>query len=236
MAHGPDLEYWRDRTRQFGEASVGYGCNEKSIRWDNYVRERAISRLITVGPGTSVLDVGTAGGYWAIKFARAGATVTGLDFNEEILKIAAQSARASDVEVEWVNSPLEEASIADDSFDVVLSVTCLQHITERDRQAEAVRVILRSLKPGGLFVLLEDTVRGNDRANGYMLSRTQRSWIELIESQGGRLVDYTGVSFVRFKVKRIPASLAARADLLLGGIPALKGWASVTAFSFGVRE
>ena len=146
MKREDDLGYWKERTQQFGGASVGWACNERLIRWDNYLRERAIARLVTIRPGMKVLDAGTAAGYWAIKYALAGATVTGLDFNEDILEIARENARQAGVEAEWVRSPLEEADLPPAFFDVVLSVTCLQHVAETARQEEAVRRILRSLR------------------------------------------------------------------------------------------
>jgi ubiquinone/menaquinone biosynthesis C-methylase UbiE len=228
-----DLEYWKDRTRRFGEASIGYGCNERLIRWDNVLRERAISRLVTIRPGLHVLDVGTASGYWAVKYARAGAVVTGLDFNEDILRVAREKARAAGVDVTWISSPLEEANLPGGHFDLVLSVTCLQHITDRERQEAAVACILRALKPGGVFVLLEDTVRDDGRVNEYMRSHSQRGWIDLVESQGAHLVDFTGVSFVRFKLRRVPAAVQARIDAALGKMDRFRARATVTAFAFG---
>ena len=162
MAYSYDknLGYWKERTRKFGAASIGYGCNEKLIYWDNFLREHAISRLVTIKPGMKVLDAGTGTGYWAIKCAKIGSSVTGLDFSEELLQFAVAKARQADVEINWRHTALEEADLPADFFDIALSVTCLQHITERGRQVEAVRRILQSLKTGGVFVLVEDTVVG----------------------------------------------------------------------------
>ncbi len=236
MKREEDLGYWKERTRRFGGASVGWACNERMIRWDNFLREHAIARLVTIRPGMSVLDAGTAGGYWAVRFALAGATVTGLDFNEDILEIAEANARQAGVDVEWMSSPLEEADLPREFFDVVLSVTCLQHVAETARQEEAVRRILRSLRSDGIFVLLEDTFRENIRDTDYMLARSQKGWIDLVESQGARVLDYTGVSFLRFRTRRVPPVLWARIDSVLGRIARLRSRATVTAFAFGVRK
>ena len=236
MKREEDLGYWKERTRRFGGASVGWACNERMIRSDNILRERAIARLVTIRPGMKVLDAGTAAGYWAIKFALAGATVTGLDFNEDILKIAQANARQAGVEVEWISSPLEEANLPRAFFDVVLSVTCLQHVAEAARQEKAVRRILHSLRPDGIFVLVEDTVRDDVGDADYMLARSQEGWIGLVESQGGRVLDYTGVSFLRFRTGRIPPVLWAGIDSVLGRVGRLRSRATVTAFAFGVQK
>jgi SAM-dependent methyltransferase len=232
MAVNKDLEYWRARTKQFGKASIGYGCKSRFIYWDNFLRSRAISRLCPVRPGMNILDVGTGTGYWAIKFARCGAKVTALDFNADILEIAQTEARKANVEIRWMLGALEEAQLPPASFDAALSITCLQHITERGRQEEAVRRILRSLKPGGVFVLLEDTVDCEPKEDGYLLTYPQKEWIGLVESQGSRLIDFTGVSFVRFQFRQLPVLFSVGTDLILGHLPWVRHRAKVTAFAF----
>jgi ubiquinone/menaquinone biosynthesis C-methylase UbiE len=237
MKREDDLGYWKERTREHGGASVGYACNERMIRWDNVLRERAIKRFVTIRPGMNVLDAGTAAGYWAIKFAQAGANVTGLDFNPGILELAEANAQEAGVEVKWQSGALEEAELPQSFFDVVLSITCLQHVAEPARQLEAVRRVLRSLRPDGVFVLIEDTPSENDAsADNYRLSYTHRGWIELVESQGGRILGYTGVSFLRFGPRRIPPVVWAGIDSVLGGIPSLRSRATVSAFAFGVKK
>lgn len=235
MADEKDLSYWRERTREHGGAGVGYNCSEKLIRLDNIVRGRAISQFVKFRPGMRVLDVGTASGYWAIRAAMKGAEVTGLDFNQDILEIADERAREAGVKITWVDGALEDAGFSDESFDAVLSITCLQHITDPERQKKAIQVILRSLKPNGVFVLLEDTKPPNQAKNEYLLSSTQQQWIDLVKSQGARLIGYTGVSFVRFKWRKVPA-VCAGVDYVLGTIPGLRHRAKVTAFAFGVAR
>jgi len=237
MKREDDLGYWKERTRQHGGSSVGYACNERMIRWDNVLRGRAINRLVSVRPGMNVLDAGTAAGYWAIRFAREGARVTGLDFNPDILELAEANAREAGVEVEWQSGALEEADLPRSFYDVVLSVTCLQHVAEPGRQKEAVRRVLHALRPDGVFVLIEDTPAVEDTSSdSYRLSHTQRGWIELVESQGGRLLDFTGVSFLRFGRRPIPAAVWATIDLVLGTISGVRSRAVVSAFAFGVRQ
>src|SRR6516162_8316630 len=97
------------------------------------------------------LGFGKGAGYLGIKCAKNGSSVTGLDFSEELLQIAVAKARQADVEITWRHTALEQADLPANFFDIALSVTCLQHITERERQLEAVRRILQSLKTGGVF-------------------------------------------------------------------------------------
>lgn len=232
MAYQKDLAYWKERARKFGAASIGYGCNERLIRWDNLLRAQAISRLVTIKPGMRVLDVGTGTGYWAIRCARAGAIVTGLDFSEDLLKIADANAREAGVTVSWLHTALEQADLPEEGFDVVLSVTCLQHITERRRQEEAIRRLLRSLKPHGVLVLVEDTPVGDQRFGDYIMTYPQDGWITLVQSLGARILKFIGVSFLRFEHARVPVRVAVVVDFLMGRIPWLKRRATVSAFAF----
>ena len=235
MAYSYDknLAYWKERTKKFGAASIGYNCNEKLIYWDNVLRGHAISRLVTIKPGMKVLDSGTGTGYWAIKCAKNGSSVTGLDFSEELLQIAVAKARQADVEITWRHTALEQADLPANFFDIALSVTCLQHITERERQLEAVRRILQSLKTGGVFVLVEDTVVGDESpVSHYMLTYPQHGWISLVQSQGAQILKFLGVSFLRFSYAHVPPQVCAALDLMFGYVPWYRERATVTAFAF----
>ena len=164
---------------------------------------------------------------------KIGSSVTGLDFSEELLQFAVAKARQADVEITWRHTALEEADLPADFFDIALSVTCLQHITERGRQVEAVRRILQSLKTGGVFVLVEDTVVGGEPlVSDYMLTYPQHVWISLVQSQGAQILKFIGVSFLRFAYTRIPPQVCAVLDFIAGYVPWCRERATVTAFAF----
>lgn len=227
-----DRAYWQERTGRFGAASVGYGCDDRLIRWDNARRARALLRLVRITPGMRVLDVGTGAGYWAIRYAKLGAAVTGLDFCEDLLRVAEARARSAGVEIAWLCTPLEQAVLPPDTFDLVTSITCLQHITDEARQRQAIQRILRSLKPHGIFLLVEDTIVGQPREDDYMRTYSQQGWIELLRSQGAEIVGYVGVSFLRFRFIRVLAPLCVALDSILGKIRWFAPRATVTAFAF----
>lgn len=232
MSENRDLIYWKERTKKFGEMGVVFRNNEKLMRLDNSLRRKALTRLVKIRPNMKILDVGTGAGYWAIECAKAGAEVTGLDFNEEILNIAAQNAQRAGVKVNWLQGILEEVPLPEDFFDLILSITCVQHITEEPRQAKAIKNILKSLRSDGIFVLIEDTRVQNARAGNYMLTYSQNGWINLVQGQGAKVIDFTGVSFLRFRHRWLPMRLSAGVDSMLGFTSFFKERAVVTAFAF----
>ena len=135
------------------------------------------------------------------------------------MQIAAANARHAGVEISWLHAAVEKADLPQDFFDIALSVTCLQHITDRERQMEATRRILRSLKPGGVFVLVEDTPLRDSVVSDYMVTYPQHDWISLVQSQGAEVRNFLGISFLRFDCfSRLPPQVAVAIDLMLSHI------------------
>ena len=99
--------------------------------------------------GLRLLDVGCGGGLLAERFAREGASVTGIDLSRESLFAARRHARAGVVEIDYVNANAESFPFLDSAFDAVVSTDFLEHVTDLDRVvSESARV----LKPSGLFL------------------------------------------------------------------------------------
>jgi 2-polyprenyl-3-methyl-5-hydroxy-6-metoxy-1,4-benzoquinol methylase len=87
----------------------------------------AIARLAGPIAARTVLDVGTGTGRIALFLARAGASVTGLDASEEMLKVARERAMAEHAEVQFVAGDAHALNFPDQSFDVVVSSRMLMH-------------------------------------------------------------------------------------------------------------
>ena len=101
-----------------------------------------VVRRAAPGPGEDVLDVACGTGNAAVRAARAGTRVTGLDLAPKLLAIA----RAQAPDITWVEGDAQDLPFADASFDVVLSVFGCMFAPDHQRTA---REILRVLRPGG---------------------------------------------------------------------------------------
>lgn len=241
MTNLDDRGYWDRRAAQYGCDSVGYGCSPRRVRYDNWLRQRAIDCLLPISPGMEALDVGTGTGKWAIKFAKAGASVVGVGISSVMLEMAQDQAEVAGVEVKWINTGLEDLQLPTRSFDAVTSVTCFQHITDEDRFLAAVHNVVRVTKPGGTIVVLEDTpIQSHcvaDRSSHtYIHMRTQEEWKAVFESSGVNLVDWVGVSFLRLRFHRLLDPVCVLVDTLLQYIPGFRSGAPVTAFAFRVPQ
>lgn len=121
---------------------------------------RTVERLSThldghLGPGQSVLDIGSGYGGLARALARRfGCHATGLNISEVQnaygRERTAEVGLSGKVDIAWGN--FEDMPFDGESFDVVVSMDAMLHSGNRERVvAEAARV----LKPGGRFVFTD---------------------------------------------------------------------------------
>jgi SAM-dependent methyltransferase len=77
--------------------------------------------------GRTVLDVGTGTGRMAMLFAKAGASVTGIDASDEMLTVARERAAAGHLAVQFMIGDAHKLEFPDQSFDVIVSSRVLMH-------------------------------------------------------------------------------------------------------------
>jgi SAM-dependent methyltransferase len=81
----------------------------------------ALLEALAAQPGERVLDVATGTGEVALRAARLGAQVTGLDIAPALLEQARVKADRESLDVEWVEGNAEALPFDDGSFDVACS-------------------------------------------------------------------------------------------------------------------
>jgi ubiquinone/menaquinone biosynthesis C-methylase UbiE len=96
--------------------------------------------------GMDVLDVGCGQGIDLVRYARAGARVTGMDLTPRHVELAGRHLEAAGLSGNVVVGDAEQLPFADDSFDRVSSNGVLHHTPDI---AAALREIRRVLRPGG---------------------------------------------------------------------------------------
>lgn len=131
-----------------------------SVVWGNGPYERMprhyqplldhLVQAAAVGPGERVLDVGTGTGALAVRLAREGAVVTGVDLAPALVDTARRLAAAEGVDVDYQVGDAEDLPYVDACFDVVTSsVGAIFAPDHRRVAAELARVC----RPGGRLVL-----------------------------------------------------------------------------------
>jgi demethylmenaquinone methyltransferase/2-methoxy-6-polyprenyl-1,4-benzoquinol methylase len=127
--------------------------------------KRTVVRLARVTRGDRALDVCCGTGDLAMLMAREGASVTGLDFSEEMLAVARERAGASgrnsptacgnaetSPSPEYVTGDAQELPFADDNFDAVTVGYGLRNLASWER---GLQEMTRVAKPGGRILVLD---------------------------------------------------------------------------------
>lgn len=116
-------------------------------------RKKATDKII-VGPD-KILDLCCGTADWSIMLAQrfSHASVTGLDFSQEMLKIAQQKVSQAEVtNVTLMTGDAMQLNFPDNSFDVVTIGFGLRNVPDANK---VLQEIYRVLRPGGQLICLE---------------------------------------------------------------------------------
>lgn len=154
------------------------GWSDWANRAIDYAHRQAMARALRYlsmqfadWSGLRVLDLGCGRGRWSRMYSARGAKVVGLDISVDALRVLSAELRAG----HFVCGDVSMPPLADNSFDLVNSVTVIQHLPY-DRQGPAVHSVARVLRPGGYFVMLENI---SDFECEYVYPRAADDWMAL---------------------------------------------------------
>jgi SAM-dependent methyltransferase len=122
---------------------------------------RQLLRLMQLGGGERVLEIGPGTGYYSLAVAASldTGTLDVLDVRPEFIEHVMRRAQAADVgNVRPTVGDGSTLPYTDDSFDVAFMVTVLGEIPD---QGAALRELLRVLRPGGQLVVGESLAGGD---------------------------------------------------------------------------
>ena len=123
------------------------------IKW----RKKVVAMIAATNP-QNVLDVATGTGDLAINLAETGANkIIGLDISAGMLSVGKKKIKEENLDqtIEMVQADSENLPFEDNHFD---AITVAFGIRNFETLEKGLAEILRVLKPGGLFVILETSV------------------------------------------------------------------------------
>jgi tRNA (uracil-5-)-methyltransferase TRM9 len=126
--------------------------NQIASGWYNF-RHRSIFRteleeLAQRWPPGRLLNVGCAHGPDFLPF-RQGFELYGLDFSNEMLKLAQKYSGKFKFAVSLVEADARQLPYADESFDWAIAVATYHHIEDKEDRLKAMQELRRVLKPDG---------------------------------------------------------------------------------------
>jgi ubiquinone/menaquinone biosynthesis C-methylase UbiE len=120
------------------------------LGWISRQRFRLVVELLPKAPIARLLEIGYGSGVFLPELARYSREIFGLDVHAECERVARCLSRMH-VRTELHSASAVEMPFADGRFDVVVSVSCLEFISDLPA---AVREIARVLAPNGTFIVV----------------------------------------------------------------------------------
>jgi len=113
--------------------------------------EQIIQNHYQSNPRT-ILDLGCGTGNHALRLARRGYSVTGVDQSREMLKIAREKSDDEHLNCSFINSSIQTFQ-SEHQYDIIIMMfAVLGYLSNNDDLVQALNTVRKSLKPGGLFI------------------------------------------------------------------------------------
>lgn len=156
---GSDLNKKKQVERMFDTISGNYdGLNRViSLGIDKKWRKKVVQLVVEKKP-ESVLDIATGTGDLAISFAEFDIPkIVGFDLSEGMLAVARKKVATQKIadKIEFLQGDSEEMPFESNSFDAITVAFGVRNFEELEK---GLAEILRVLKPGGIFTVLETSV------------------------------------------------------------------------------
>ena len=143
----------------FDTISENYDGLNKIISFGTDAKwKQKILKMVAAKNPTTILDIATGTGDLAILFAKTSATeIIGLDISQGMLDIGKKKIEAQklNTKIQMVLGDGENIPYADNYFDVI---TVAYGVRNFENLEKGLSEILRTLKPGGQFIILETSV------------------------------------------------------------------------------
>ena len=119
----------------------------------NFVRIKYIKEVLKKNEkknlcNLKILYIGCGGGILTEPLARLGARVTGVDENENAIRVAIDHAKKSKLKIQYKRMSFDKINF-DEKFDIILCMEVLEHLNNIDMLINKVKELLN---PKGIFI------------------------------------------------------------------------------------
>jgi ubiquinone/menaquinone biosynthesis C-methylase UbiE len=143
----------RPRVQEYWEQTDTVSILDKNL---HKIEIETASRYIT--NTDSILDVGCGDGEATIEYAKLAKSCTGLERSNHLRSIAESKATASGLKnINFIKGDVLALKDVPGTFDVVITQRLLINLLSWEEQMEGIMNVYGKLKPGGRFVMIENT-------------------------------------------------------------------------------
>lgn len=151
------LELWESKAKSEGGAPTAThpDVNLRKIEIE------MVSRCLK--PGAIVLDAGCGNGYGMKSYLRKKPSkIIGIDFSPAMIRTARRllGNELKAGRVAFHVGDVTDLRLDSSSIDIVTATRCLINLGTKRLQQQAIREVVRVLKPGGTFLMIESSVQG----------------------------------------------------------------------------
>jgi demethylmenaquinone methyltransferase/2-methoxy-6-polyprenyl-1,4-benzoquinol methylase len=158
-------------------------------------RKRAARETVASHPG-KVLDICCGTGDLSISVAKLAAKdtkVTGLDFSQPMLDMAIRKAEKAGCDITFVTGDIADIPFPENSFDSMCIGFGFRNLTyKNEKSAQYISEILRVLKPGGRFVIVESS---QPAPNAKFIRFFQQIYVKYIVSSLGKIISGNSAAY-----------------------------------------
>ena len=167
-------------------------ADQQVYAYDQPVRRACVARAIEAAfprslAGLDAADVGCGTGDFTLLLAARGARVLAIDFSAAVLEVARRRGAHLGTAVRFECASATQIPAANASFDLVTSITVLQHLVRDADLRLGVSELARVLRPKGRAVILElapPLDAPNLSSQGHVIERPLQAWRAAFEGGG----------------------------------------------------
>lgn len=157
--------------------------------------------------GLKVLEVGCGVGDFALYLASQNANVSAVDFSDKAISIAKEKAKAQGKQVEFSVADAQALTFEDNTFDLLFSCECLEHLPDPER---ALSEFYRVLKPSGRLILTTENY-----SNGLLIIWLF-CWLRKVPFDSGAGVQPIEQFFLYWQVRKIFKKVGFKVERMMG--------------------
>ena len=158
-------EFWDDRASLKEMA----GTNDFILK---EIEMRAI--YDSIANGNDVLEIGCGSGGTAIHIAKnKKVSILAVDYSEKMIKAAKKERNLAGDLLGSVEFEVHDVSTIEkimQNFDIVFTERVLINLGSWDEQKNAIEKIIDKVRPGGYYIMCENSIEGLQRINAYRVS------------------------------------------------------------------
>lgn len=157
-------QFWDEQAEKYKESS-------EATNPDFYATELEIENISKfLKDNIKVADIGCGNGYSTISYAKKfQIQIDGYDYSENMLHEAGKVKESLPSEIKdkisFNQANIKNLDIEPEKYDVVITDRCLINLTTREEQFTAIKQVHKILKPGGYYLMCENTEKGLNNLN-----------------------------------------------------------------------